>query len=461
MIRLKRRKLTKDAAANERPFDNWKSFERDYERQLRKVAKEIQRILEFAATPNDLSLAEKRLEAYVELLSPWADKQAERMVSRVFEANERRWARHLRQSGFDLRGVMQRGDLAAKIAELRLEAAGYIRSLPIEASTRVGELAQQATMYGMRPAAIEQNLINLYGMTENRARLIARTEVARSNSILVQARAESLGSRAYIWQTSEDTRVRESHLEMNGKVCYWDSPPKLSDDTETHPGQIYNCRCIALPLLSDEEVKGALGSGHREHEPRVWPGVEPEPASSGSASLGGNDITTNEERVAQTLHTQELAIKDLGHEEGVIVGTNGDIIHHEKGQAHSVAPPPELIKDNIFTHNHPSGTCAFSLSDVKSIISGDGYEVRTVTSDGRFVSLARGASGWDSALGDDMAKAGLNDSGLFMKADNRAKSKYGHGRTARQRRQEIEAIMNGWLRDNAEKYGYVFTEGKI
>jgi SPP1 gp7 family putative phage head morphogenesis protein len=113
-------------------------------------------------------------------------------------------------------------------------------------------------MYGMRPEAIETRIKNEGDITESRARLIARTEVARSNSILVQARAESLGSKAYIWQTAEDARVRESHMEMNGKVCYWDNPPMLSDGTQTHPGQIFNCRCIALPLLSDEELQNAL-----------------------------------------------------------------------------------------------------------------------------------------------------------------------------------------------------------
>ena len=254
---LMRRRRTSDAK-KERPFGNWKSFERDYERQLRKVSGEIRRILEAAKTDAELKLAEKRLGEYVKLLAPWADIQAESMVMRVYEANERRWGKYVKQYGFNLREAMTKGNIGQTVTKMIREAADYIKSLPLDEARRVGTIAKEAAMYGMRPEAIEERIKNEGDVTDSRARLIARTEVARSNSVLVRARAESLGSRAYIWQTAEDSRVRESHMEMNGKVCYWNDPPELSDGTKTHPGQIFNCRCIALPLLSDEELEEAL-----------------------------------------------------------------------------------------------------------------------------------------------------------------------------------------------------------
>ena len=86
-------------------------------------------------------------------------------------------------------------------------------------------------------------------VTESRAMLIARTEVARANSMITEARAASVGSTHYIWRTAEDERVRESHAEMEGQVVAWDTPPTLSDGTTTHAGQIYQCRCYAEPII--------------------------------------------------------------------------------------------------------------------------------------------------------------------------------------------------------------------
>jgi uncharacterized protein with gpF-like domain len=69
--------------------------------------------------------------------------------------------------------------------------------------------------------------------------------------VLTQARAEHIGSEGYIWRTSNDSDVRHSHKEMNGRYVRWDTPPRLSDGTVTHAGQIYNCRCYPEPVIPD------------------------------------------------------------------------------------------------------------------------------------------------------------------------------------------------------------------
>jgi len=169
----------------------------------------------------------------------------------------------------------------------------------------------------------------------------------------------------------------------------------------------------------------------------------------------------NENKIVETLRQSETAIKDLLHEAGNIISQNGKLLHTEIGKKSSVNPPANLIKDNIFTHNHPSGTCAFSLNDIKKIINNNGYEIRTVTSDGRFVSLIRGSDGWDSMIIEDMVKDGLSSIELFKAADSQAKQKYGQDRTRKQVAHTMEEIMNDWLRKNALKYGAIFKEGKV
>jgi SPP1 gp7 family putative phage head morphogenesis protein len=50
-----------------------------------------------------------------------------------------------------------------------------------------------------------------------------------------------------------DARTRESHARLDGRVFAWDDPP-LSDppDHHSHPGQIWNCRCVAMPILPSD-----------------------------------------------------------------------------------------------------------------------------------------------------------------------------------------------------------------
>ncbi len=47
-------------------------------------------------------------------------------------------------------------------------------------------------------------------------------------------------SKAYKWRTQKDNRVRKEHMEREGKVFNWDTPP-----FDGHPGEPYNCRCWA------------------------------------------------------------------------------------------------------------------------------------------------------------------------------------------------------------------------
>jgi SPP1 gp7 family putative phage head morphogenesis protein len=86
-------------------------------------------------------------------------------------------------------------------------------------------------------------------VTESRAMLIARTEVAKANASINEARALSVGSEGYIWRTAGDADVRESHAEMDGQYVAWSDPPTLSDGTTTHAGAIYNCRCYSESVL--------------------------------------------------------------------------------------------------------------------------------------------------------------------------------------------------------------------
>jgi hypothetical protein len=165
-------------------------------------------------------------------------------------------------------------------------------------------------------------------------------------------------------------------------------------------------------------------------------------------------------KLETVINDAENKIKGLtDREEGFVISRDGEILNHTIGNRSGVSPPRELIADNIFTHNHPTGAAAFSLNDITSFVRENGYEIRVTTSDGRFVSLTRGADGWDSKMVEDIARTGLGN--VKMKSESKAYKKYGRNATHQQKIKIMEEMSNNWVREIAEKYGAIFKEGKL
>lgn len=86
-------------------------------------------------------------------------------------------------------------------------------------------------------------------------------------------RQQSSGFEYFQWIDSDDERVRDRHEDIAnrvtayGKGIYrWDNPPLSDRGTPIIPGQDFQCRCIARPVLTSEvEANQAAG--------RVRPGV--------------------------------------------------------------------------------------------------------------------------------------------------------------------------------------------
>jgi len=179
------------------------------------------------------------------------------MLAEVNRRDATAWAQYTKGMGEALRQQLAKTPLGPAMQTAMALQVHYITSLPIEAAQRVMEKAQEAQItasrYPERIAEIEEQLAESYpGATgkwlKNRATLIARTETARSASMLTQARAQHIGSESYTWRTAGDWKVRPSHKHLDNTEHRWDDPP-ISDppDYRAHPGQIWNCRCVAIP----------------------------------------------------------------------------------------------------------------------------------------------------------------------------------------------------------------------
>ena len=91
------------------------------------------------------------------------------------------------------------------------------------------------------------------GVSESRGELIARDQTLKLNSAVNRIRQTNAGISRYVWNTSHDERVRESHRELDGQTFSWNDPPEV-DGELAHPGEPILCRCVALPVFEDEEA---------------------------------------------------------------------------------------------------------------------------------------------------------------------------------------------------------------
>jgi len=125
---------------------------------------------------------------------------------------------------------------------------------------RVNQMVTDAVQGGVRWEELRPAIMNLEkGLTNNRAKLIARDQVGKLNGQLTKHRMEDAGIDEYKWLTSNDERVRSTHAPLMGKICRWDNPNVWKVDgnwvdrpmsvARAHPGYEIQCRCTAIPVL--------------------------------------------------------------------------------------------------------------------------------------------------------------------------------------------------------------------
>lgn len=174
------------------------------------------------------------------------------MLADVSRRNEQQWRAHAKDMGRALWTELQQAPTGMVMQALMDEQVELITSLPKKAAQRVHDLSTQALVDGRRSTDVMADILDTGKVTEARARLIARTEVSRAQCNLTQARAMFAGSEGYVWRTSRDGDVRDTHKVMEGRYVRWDTPPKTDKNLDPyHAGCGPNCRCWAEPVLPD------------------------------------------------------------------------------------------------------------------------------------------------------------------------------------------------------------------
>jgi SPP1 gp7 family putative phage head morphogenesis protein len=234
-------------------FIRAKKLERNYAARLRKIAGHIGDIVN-GFNVQDLpgaQMLQAVLNRYAATLTPWAEAVANRMVTEVAARDERAWIRVSQQMGQALRREIATAPTGEAMRTAMAAQVKLITSLPTEAGQRVHDLVIAGISEGRRAEDVAKEIARSGEVSDARARLIARTEVSRTATMLTQARAQHIGSTHYIWRTAGDSDVRPTHKALNGKTIAWNDPPECDPGYRAHAGAIFNCRCYCEPIIPE------------------------------------------------------------------------------------------------------------------------------------------------------------------------------------------------------------------
>jgi SPP1 gp7 family putative phage head morphogenesis protein len=233
-------------------FEKVRRAEIQYAVQLRKVARHVGELIgQFPpGEPTATAALRQALEHYAEVLRPWAMATGQRMIAEVSRRDEHAWFKASQVLGRDLRREVREAPLGTDVRRLLEEQVHYITSIPLEAARRVQALTVEYATGGRRYEDLVPMIMRSGEVSVNRATLIARTETAKAQAAVTQARAQYVGAEAYVWRTVRDRDVRPAHKRLEGRVFKWDDPPVAEDSGQRHhPGAFPNCRCFAEPVI--------------------------------------------------------------------------------------------------------------------------------------------------------------------------------------------------------------------
>ena len=223
-------------------------------------------ILDFAH-PFDLTSQLRNLTLSREF-NDFARAAAYRMVTGIFVEGATTWRAAARESMqgqaiYDMLRNEMNGPIGYKVQSIVAKNAELISTFPLAIAREVNDYVLEESQKGRRSSAIADDLREQFpDITNSRINLIARTETSKASTALTKARADDLGLDWYVWRTSHDARVRDSHRHMDGVICNWNeapNPEQLDHQKRNYgtyqAGDIFNCRCYPEVIVRLDMVK--------------------------------------------------------------------------------------------------------------------------------------------------------------------------------------------------------------
>lgn len=132
------------------------------------------------------------------------------------------------------------------------ENVGLIRSIAQKYHGEVQGLVMRSVSTGRDLAGLTDELQARFGVTRNRAALIARDQNNKSTAVFVRVRQQELGLKATWLHSHGGKEPRKTHLANTGKVYdpakgWFDPDPRVR--RHIWPGELINCRCVSRSIV--------------------------------------------------------------------------------------------------------------------------------------------------------------------------------------------------------------------
>lgn len=239
-------------------------IERWYKRQLMQIINEIQ-----AEVKSDIQANYKAQSATVAmdgfsdwlghsidyLMSKWnnrlnalSEQVAEMFVTKSVHNYDKQLKKHLRNAGFTVR--LQMSPYTEEMLKAAIgENVGLIKSIGTQYLGKVEQSVWASVKGGFDLGTLAEELRHSYGVTKNRAALIARDQGAKANAVIEAARRKELGITKAIWKSSIAGKThRADHAKANNQE-YDVEKGCLISGKYIHPAEEINCKCYSLAVI--------------------------------------------------------------------------------------------------------------------------------------------------------------------------------------------------------------------
>lgn len=174
------------------------------------------------------------------------EEAARKASSRTSDHNKQELRDTLKQ-GLGVDVLLSDKGVSSHLEDFVAQNVSLIESVPETMLDQVETVLLTGLRQNARAEELSRDIQERMDVSESRARLIARDQVAKLYGEVNRLRQDNLGITRYTWRTMQDERVRPTHADKEGNEYDWDDAPA---DTG-HPGEDYQCRCYAEPILAD------------------------------------------------------------------------------------------------------------------------------------------------------------------------------------------------------------------
>ena len=239
-------------------------FEADLERELRvilrilykAIAADLLPVVEREAAARRRSMRDAVDEGIFEQLYNLANSllrgRAVSMVNRILRLQSQKFdntfmAKARKALGINLSSVISGEDLTETLETAATRQAGLIKNLLDSFIQKVQTRVTTAVLTGQSATNLKKLIAKDLGISDRRAKVIARDQIAKVISELTILRHTQAGITDYEWVTSHDERVRPLHRSINGEHYQYGKPTGAEEGLP--PGQPILCRCVARPFI--------------------------------------------------------------------------------------------------------------------------------------------------------------------------------------------------------------------